>query len=582
MHKCKGCIMLYFAHFCCINCAFVVPHSAYSLVRFARSIFTSTGRSHSRCYAVNSFLLSNHRSILIICCSLMRILSALFFALSAINVSQAQSCFSAHTEFTTDNLPEFIGNADFNGDGKADLFITNYNSGTVTVKLGDGQGDFFSTLNLTCGSNPFGACAADLDGDGHDDLVVANTNGNNLTFFHGNGDGTFVSSSIPNTPQNPFAIAAGNFDDQTGLDMAIIGSTSGTVQLASSVSMIGSAMTVGLQPMDIKAIDVNGDGMDDIITANSGTNTVSLLLSNSLNQYDVALNYTVGVSPRSIAIADFNGDGLQDAAVVCDSSPLLYVLINNGNGGLTDAFSFSIPSGSNSVTAADFNGDGLVDIAMSNYQPGGIVVALNEGGSIFQIGGNYFVPGGLYAVTSCDLNGDAAPDLATANYFEHDGSLLLNQSLYVVVEEVNNSLVASIANATYQWLDCNNNMTAVDGETNQTFEFSTGSFAVQVTLNGCDVTSPCMDVLAENIIDEKEIKIRSLMVYPQPAIHEVNIKDWSGNIRILDMSGHVVLTEGAYRANASLDVSMLSTGIYMLCMQDQDATRFQKMIKMAN
>ncbi|MDA0882789.1 MAG: LamG domain-containing protein, partial [Bacteroidetes bacterium] len=54
-------------------------------------------------------------------------------------------------------------------------------------------------------------------------------------------------------------------------------------------------------------------------------------------------------------------------------------------------------------------------------------------------------------------------------------------------------LFANQTGATYQWLDCDNNNTPINGETNQFFapDFS-GNFAVEVSVNGCSAISDCM------------------------------------------------------------------------------------------
>jgi FG-GAP-like repeat len=62
--------------------------------------------------------------------------------------------------------------ADVNGDGKPDLAVTNYNSGTVGVLLGNGDGTFQPTVTYNAGGNPSAIAMADVNGDGKPDLVV--------------------------------------------------------------------------------------------------------------------------------------------------------------------------------------------------------------------------------------------------------------------------------------------------------------------------------------------------------------------------------------------------------------------------
>ena len=43
---------------------------------------------------------------------------------------------------------------DFNGDGKADLAVANYESTTVSILLGNGDGTFQTKTDYTVGSDP--------------------------------------------------------------------------------------------------------------------------------------------------------------------------------------------------------------------------------------------------------------------------------------------------------------------------------------------------------------------------------------------------------------------------------------------
>jgi hypothetical protein len=63
---------------------------------------------------------------------------------------------------------------DLNGDGKPDLAVANYNSNTVSVLLGNGNGTFAAAVNYGTGSFPLSVAIGDLNGDGRLDLAVAN------------------------------------------------------------------------------------------------------------------------------------------------------------------------------------------------------------------------------------------------------------------------------------------------------------------------------------------------------------------------------------------------------------------------
>jgi len=88
---------------------------------------------------------------------------------------------------------------DFNGDGKADLAVTDFTGGSVGVLLGNGDGTFQAPMNNPVGSNPQSVVVGDFNGDGKADLAVTNFYGSNLSILLGNGDGTFQAGSSYST-----------------------------------------------------------------------------------------------------------------------------------------------------------------------------------------------------------------------------------------------------------------------------------------------------------------------------------------------------------------------------------------------
>ena len=83
------------------------------------------------------------------------------------------------------------------------------------------------------------------------------------------------------------------------------------------------------------------------------------------------------------------------------------------------------------------------------------------------------------------------------------------------------TLTAGQSGATYQWLDCNNNYSPIVGETNQTFVASiNGSYAVEVTLNGCVDTTSCRSVSNVGIIEND---FTGLDVFPNPTYGKITV-----------------------------------------------------------
>ena len=54
--------------------------------------------------------------------------------------------FNNAADVSTGTNPDSVAIGDFNGDGKQDLAVANYNSNTVSIRLGDGMGGFSGSL----------------------------------------------------------------------------------------------------------------------------------------------------------------------------------------------------------------------------------------------------------------------------------------------------------------------------------------------------------------------------------------------------------------------------------------------------
>ena len=77
---------------------------------------------------------------------------------------------------------------------------------------------------------------------------------------------------------------------------------------------------------------MNGDGIPDIVTANYGGNTVSVLLGKGKGAFGLSRAFAAGAGPASLAVADFNADGKTDIVVGNRNASTVSILSGNGNG----------------------------------------------------------------------------------------------------------------------------------------------------------------------------------------------------------------------------------------------------------
>ena len=145
-------------------------------------------------------------------------------------VSQAVTSQPSAT-FATSILPSatssLVAIADFNGDGHADLAVTDAN-GRLTIRLSDGLGNFPVTFNLATSHGLNGAAVGDFNGDGIPDLaLITYLSDSNLLILLGNGDGTFQPPAGYPLPSSLYSVAVGDFNGDGKPDIAISDSANG-------------------------------------------------------------------------------------------------------------------------------------------------------------------------------------------------------------------------------------------------------------------------------------------------------------------------------------------------------------------
>jgi uncharacterized protein (TIGR03437 family) len=92
----------------------------------------------------------------------------------AVLLGNGNGTFKAASYFATEEAPNSIAVADFNGDGKPDLAIAHCCTNTfATVMLGNGDGTFQAEGVVPSAFSPSTVAAADLNGDGKPDLIAA-------------------------------------------------------------------------------------------------------------------------------------------------------------------------------------------------------------------------------------------------------------------------------------------------------------------------------------------------------------------------------------------------------------------------
>lgn len=109
------------------------------------------------------------------------------------------------------------------------------------------------------------------------------------------------------------------------------------------------------------------------------------------------------------------------------------------------------------------------------------------------------------------------PTYTLTNMAGCDSVVSLNLTINVIdtsITIMGSTITSNDGSGNYQWIDCDNGFTPIDGETNQTFTAtSIGSYAVIVSQNGCTDTSSCYLITSTGIFENS---FNELSIYPNP------------------------------------------------------------------
>ena len=222
-------------------------------------------------------------------------------------------------------------------------------------------------------------------------------------------------------------VAAGTYSLQVqGLGERVVhadGLTMPSGDARSSRSRPGRAPTASLPGTS------NGDGQLDLAVANSGSDTVSVLLGNGDGTFQAAVNYAVGMDPVAIVAGDFTGDGHLDLAVANQRRHLhrrprcVACCWATATAPSSPPVNYAVGSSTRTRSwPGDFTGDGQLDLAVANDGPDSDLARLRcrilagqlaTAPSSPQV--TYAVGTDPIAIVAGDFTGDGQLDLAVAD-----------------------------------------------------------------------------------------------------------------------------------------------------------------------
>ncbi|MGY4644753.1 FG-GAP-like repeat-containing protein [Cellulomonas sp. URHB0016] len=248
--------------------------------------------------------------------------------------------------------------ADFDGDGKADVFWASQADGRWRMSYGGTTP--WAAVNGAPGIRTDMLRFADFDGDGKDDVFFANPwDGRWMVSYGGTGGWVTVNNAgVPNDQ-----LALGDFMGDGKADVFWVRPSDGLWFVSDDA--VGGWRQIngapGIRTDQLRIADVNGDGKDDVFLANPWDGRWMVSYSGTTGW--VTVN-NAGVPNDQLGLADLTGDGKADVFWVRPSDGLWFISDGTVGGWRNINGAQGIPA--TMYQLADMNGDGKADVFFAN------------------------------------------------------------------------------------------------------------------------------------------------------------------------------------------------------------------------
>ena len=181
-------------------------------------------------------------------------------------------------------------------------------------------------------------------------------------------------------------------------------------------------------PSEISVGDLNNDGSLDVVTANRGSDSVSILLGDGTGALQSALVYSMGSDgddhryPCGVELGYINGDNFLDLIVVNSGAAGDYPgdvasMLGNGDGTFQPPIFCSCGDKPSAVKLGDFNQDNKMDVVTTNYRSHDLTILLGNGDGTLQAAVSYATNGPCSSLDIADVDKNGSLDIVVQLFY---------------------------------------------------------------------------------------------------------------------------------------------------------------------
>lgn len=419
-----------------------------------------------------------------------------------------------------------------------------------------GAVNFIDTTVPTAGISKI--LSYDLNNDGFKDIITSTTGTNGrLGFYTNQTNATFSAFNLIESFEFCRGFAMGNFNNDTILDIVAIGKSTNESKVYLSASGSYTSFTLDTNTMilnDVVVADFDQNNLDDIVII--GQHSIDFYRNNGSGSFTKETILSTSTSPvvlecLDLAIKDMDNDG--DMDIISGETAGLVIYINNGNAVFTPNYYSTTTEVFFLVHPFDVDNDGDFDVVGRNGA-GQVKWFSNNGNGVMTYEAMFSTVPDLISLSSIDYNNDGLEDIY-ASYINHiavftndsnhsfTNAVNMHQNSGLIMGQVAIANIDNLGGLDYVWSGGNNTL----------------AFHLNQTTLGLNHNN-----------------LNAITLYPNPTDGILNISEQVEKLSIYTIIGEKIMET----SNATtIDISSLSAGIYILSMENDEKSSFQKIVK---